>query len=47
MGWTDLVLDRDRRKVVRYTVMNLRVPKDIEKSLTHYTTGCFLERAQF
>jgi hypothetical protein len=44
--WTDLVQGRDQCRALFNTVMDLWVPRNIEKCWSSYTTGGFAERAQ-
>jgi hypothetical protein len=41
MDWIDLVQDKDQRRALVNTVMNLRVSQNIWKFLSSCTTGCF------
>jgi hypothetical protein len=46
MDWIDLVQDREQRRTLVNTVMNLRVPENVRNFLSSCTTGCFSRRAQ-
>jgi hypothetical protein len=46
MDWIDLAQDRDQCRAVTNTLMNLRVPKNLEKFLSSCVTGGFSRRAQ-
>jgi hypothetical protein len=46
MVWIDLPQDRDQRRALVSTVMNLRVPRNVGTFLSSYTTGDFSRRAQ-
>jgi hypothetical protein len=46
MNWIDLAQDRDPWRALVNTLMNLRVPQNVGKFLSNYTTGSFLRRAQ-
>jgi hypothetical protein len=46
MDWIDLAQDRDQRRALVYTVMNLQVPQIAGKFLSSCTTGGFSRRAQ-
>jgi hypothetical protein len=46
MGWIDLAQDREQWGALVNTVMNLRVPYNVGKSLSGCATGGFSRRAQ-
>jgi hypothetical protein len=46
MDWIDLAQDRDQRRALVNTVMNLRVPYSVGKFLSSCATGSFSRRAQ-
>jgi hypothetical protein len=45
MRWIDLAQDRDQWRILVNTVMNLRVPSNVEKFLSSCTTGSFSRNA--
>jgi hypothetical protein len=47
MDWIDQAQDREERKALVITVMNLRVPSNAGTFLNIRTTGDFSRRAQF
>jgi hypothetical protein len=46
MDWIDLAQDRDQRRALVNTVMNLRVPRNAGNFLSSCTNGSFSRRAQ-
>jgi hypothetical protein len=46
MNWIDLAQDRDQRRSLVNTVMNLRVPKYVEKFSSSCRIGCISRRSQ-
>jgi hypothetical protein len=46
MDWIDLAQDKDQRRALVKTVMNLRVPYNSWKFLSGCTVGSFSRRAQ-
>jgi hypothetical protein len=46
MAWIDLAWDRDQRKALVNTVVNLQVPFNVWKFLSSCTAGRFSRRAQ-
>jgi hypothetical protein len=46
VSWIDIAQDRDKRRALENTVLNLRVPKYAGKFLSGCTIGGFLRRAQ-
>jgi hypothetical protein len=46
MDWIDLAPDRDQRRALVNTTMNLRVPYNAGKFLSDCTIGSFSGRAQ-
>jgi hypothetical protein len=46
MDWIDLAQERNQWRTLVNTVMNLRVPQNVDKFLNSCTTGGFSRRAQ-
>jgi hypothetical protein len=46
MDWIDLAQDKDQRRALVKTVMNLRVPKNVGKFFSGTATGGFSRRTQ-